>query len=65
MEEVLLMQRSGHEEIARRAYELYLCRGAGDGLALDDWLEAERQLSQLKKKQAAMNRPPSRRKPRP
>jgi len=30
-----------HEQIARRAYELYLCRGAGDGLALDDWLAAE------------------------
>jgi hypothetical protein len=29
MKEVLLMQRSGHEEIARRGYELYLCRGAG------------------------------------
>jgi Protein of unknown function (DUF2934) len=34
------------ERIAARAYELYLQRGAGDGRATDDWLEAERELSQ-------------------
>lgn len=37
--------KSSHEEIARRAYELYIARGAGDGLDLHDWLEAELQLS--------------------
>jgi len=31
-----------HDEIAARAYELFLARGAGDGQDLDDWLEAER-----------------------
>ena len=33
------------EAIARRAYELFLARGAGHGLDLEDWLEAERQLT--------------------
>ena len=30
------------EEIRRRAYELYLQRGGGEGNDLSDWLEAER-----------------------
>jgi DUF2934 family protein len=30
--------------IAKRAYELYLERGCGPGKALDDWLEAEREI---------------------
>ena len=33
------------ERIAMRAYELYLARGAGDGAAMDDWLNAERELN--------------------
>ena len=33
------------ERIATRAYELYLARGGGDGQAMDDWLRAERELS--------------------
>jgi hypothetical protein len=32
------------EAIARRAYELFLARGASHGRDLDDWLEAERQV---------------------
>jgi Protein of unknown function (DUF2934) len=32
------------EEIAQRAYELYLARGGTDGHDLEDWLEARRQL---------------------
>jgi hypothetical protein len=35
-----------HEAIARRAYELYLARGRTDGHDREDWLEAERQLSE-------------------
>ena len=31
-------------EIAKRAYEIYLNRGGQHGADLDDWLEAERQL---------------------
>ena len=33
------------EEIAKRAYEIYLERGGGDGHADDDWLLAEQELS--------------------
>jgi Protein of unknown function (DUF2934) len=33
-----------HEAIARRAYERFLQRGRTDGLALQDWLEAEQEL---------------------
>jgi hypothetical protein len=32
------------EEIARRAYELYLARGKADGHQLEDWVQAEREL---------------------
>ena len=32
------------EEIRRRAYEIYLNRGAAPGFELDDWLQAEREL---------------------
>lgn len=37
-----------HEEIARRAYELYLERGGADGHAEDDWLQAEREIRREK-----------------
>lgn len=40
-------QRPTHEEIARRAYEIYLTRGSGDGHDRDDWLQAEYELMQL------------------
>ncbi len=33
-----------HEQIAERAYQLFLKRGFGPGDAATDWLEAERQL---------------------
>ena len=32
------------DDIARRAYELYLARGCEDGHDVDDWLQAEREL---------------------
>jgi hypothetical protein len=32
---------ANHEEIARRAYEIYLKRGAVPGHELDDWVQAE------------------------
>lgn len=35
-----------NEEIAQRAYELFLTRGAFHGSDIDDWLEAERELQQ-------------------
>lgn len=38
------------EEIAQRAYEIFLARGREPGHDLDDWLEAE---SELLREQAA------------
>ena len=34
-----------HADIVQRAYELYEKRGRKDGQALEDWLNAERQLA--------------------
>jgi hypothetical protein len=33
-------------EIAQRAYEIYQRRGGQDGSALDDWLQAEAELTE-------------------
>lgn len=33
-------------EIEQRAYELYVARGKEDGHALEDWLAAEKELTQ-------------------
>ena len=44
--------KPSHGEVARRAYELFLARGAQHGSDHQDWLEAERELS------AASERPP-------
>lgn len=35
-----------HEAIARRAFELYLSRGAEHGHDMNDWLRAEQELCQ-------------------
>jgi hypothetical protein len=32
------------EQIARRAYEIFLARGGEHGRHVDDWLQAEREL---------------------
>jgi hypothetical protein len=34
-----------NEEIATRAYEIYLERGGGHGGDVEDWLQAERELT--------------------
>ncbi|MEW6212227.1 MAG: DUF2934 domain-containing protein [Acidobacteriota bacterium] len=34
------------EEIARRAYEIFLQRGGDHGNDIEDWLQAERELSE-------------------
>ena len=36
--------RPSHEEVTRRAYQIYLERGCPEGHALEHWLEAENQL---------------------
>jgi hypothetical protein len=35
-----------HDEIARRAYQLYEARGGGHGRDWNDWFQAERELRQ-------------------
>ena len=42
------------EEIEVRAYEIYIERGATDGQDVDDWLQAELELSQTHKKSDRM-----------
>lgn len=37
------------DDVAKRAYEIYLSRGGNHGADFDDWLEAERQLKAPKK----------------
>jgi hypothetical protein len=39
-----------HEEIALRAYEIYLERGGAPGDALEDWTRAERELREKNRK---------------
>lgn len=34
------------DRLASRAYELYQARGGGDGMDMEDWLAAERELTQ-------------------
>ncbi|HTS38086.1 MAG TPA: DUF2934 domain-containing protein [Candidatus Solibacter sp.] len=41
------------EEIRRRAYELYEQRGRDDGHDLDDWLQAESEMTIQKKQTVA------------
>ena len=45
--EVLTLQPT-EEEIAVRAYHIYLERGGAEGEPLDDWLQAERELSEAR-----------------
>lgn len=41
------VQSELQEEIRRRAYELYEERGGGGGRELNDWLQAEAEVTQL------------------
>jgi hypothetical protein len=39
-----VMKGCSREDVARRAYELFLSRGGQHGSDIEDWLQAERQL---------------------
>jgi Protein of unknown function (DUF2934) len=54
-------RQADHKEIARYAYELFLSRGAEDGRDLQDWLEAERQLSKAPQRSGKKPTSPRRR----
>ena len=49
-------QDDTEDEIRRRAYELYVSRGAADGDDLSDWLEAERLVRSSRQPQRAATR---------
>ncbi len=40
------------EQIARRAYEIYLTRGGTHGYDIEDWLQAERELRETRSRRA-------------
>ncbi|XXF79843.1 DUF2934 domain-containing protein [Myxococcaceae bacterium GXIMD 01537] len=40
----LARNRLSHEEIARRAYDIFVARGGQHGNHEEDWLQAEREL---------------------
>jgi len=40
-----LLPSTREQEIRNRAYEIYLQRGAQPGYEVEDWLQAERELS--------------------
>ena len=45
---------NGHftsDEVAKKAYDLYLSRGGGHGSDFDDWIEAEKQLKESQQQQ--------------
>jgi hypothetical protein len=42
---VIALRSPTHEEIAQRAFELYLARGQSDGSDVGDWLRAESELA--------------------
>ena len=43
--EIQVKDSARHQKVRIRAYELYLERGEQPGRDLDDWLQAERELS--------------------
>ena len=54
---------SSHEEIRRRAYEIYRERDGLPGDELDDWLRAERELQKVALFERGWNRRPQQRHP--
>lgn len=46
------------EQVAARAYQLYLERGRANGHDVDDWLQAEYELMQLPVRKLAELQPP-------
>jgi hypothetical protein len=47
---------STYEDVARRAYDLFVSRGEQHGHDLEDWLEAERQLASAGARSRATHR---------
>ena len=47
------------QEIAQRAYELYVARGGADGHDVEDWLQAERELREQRGRRLRRERKPT------
>lgn len=47
-EEELSLRPTREQEIRNRAYEIYLQRGAGSGDETQDWLQAEREFTDIR-----------------
>jgi hypothetical protein len=54
----MTQQRPMPEQIAARAYQIYLERGRADGYDVDDWMQAEYELMQLPVRKLAELEPP-------
>ena len=54
----MTQQRPSPEQIAARAYQLYIERGRTDGHDVDDWMQAEYELMQLPVRKLAELEPP-------
>ena len=46
LKELLALSLPLEEQIRRRAHEIYLARGGGEGSDLEDWLQAEIEIQQ-------------------
>jgi hypothetical protein len=57
--------RPTHQEIAARAYQIFLERGRVAGHEIDDWLQAEYELMQLPVRKLAELEPPETTKGKP
>jgi uncharacterized protein YcfL len=44
-----LSSASNHQEILQRAYEIYIWRGSEHGQDVNDWLQAERELTEMRR----------------
>lgn len=42
-----LSNAPSHQEILQRAYEIHIWRGSEHGQDVDDWLQAERELTEM------------------
>src|SRR5687768_13643162 len=53
----MAMKPVTHDEISRRAHEIFEARGRQHGHDVDDWLQAERELDRRRTNQKKLNSP--------
>jgi Protein of unknown function (DUF2934) len=47
------VERDNRDQIAKKAFEIYESRGGGGGHEMEDWMEAERQVTETGKAESA------------